>query len=343
MLERAAASIDEIPRERRDLAALTVCVRPETAAIVKERIHKFREELTELCDADTQGLGGLPVQRAVVPSLGRPRGRIYEMSLRGLHALALAVLAAWAAAVLSGCDSTGVGNPAQVDLAVTADPSDPPAADGGVGDDGGTSSGSGDISTLESAVVVVTEIRLLPCSGGLPAVFRGPFAVDLVAGTILPARPQPVTVDDPDICGLEAPLGEARHPAALAGKSVFFKGTRPDGVEFLLYASVQGTLRVRARGDLMHVPPGGAHWVWGMRPQHWVMKDELASAPTVLIAGKPMVVIDIDRLPLVYDAIRRRIGGLSALYLDRNANHLLDADERTDSNVIGDGTPQIDP
>jgi uncharacterized protein (TIGR02147 family) len=55
MLERAAAAIDEVPREERDLAALTVCISPATAALVKERIHKFREELTQLCDADTQG------------------------------------------------------------------------------------------------------------------------------------------------------------------------------------------------------------------------------------------------------------------------------------------------
>jgi uncharacterized protein (TIGR02147 family) len=55
MLERAAESIESVPRELRDLAALTVCVSPETAALVKQRIHKFRESLTELCDSDTQG------------------------------------------------------------------------------------------------------------------------------------------------------------------------------------------------------------------------------------------------------------------------------------------------
>jgi len=55
MLERAAGSIDTIPRELRDLAALTVCVSSQTAALVKQRIHQFREALTELCDADTQG------------------------------------------------------------------------------------------------------------------------------------------------------------------------------------------------------------------------------------------------------------------------------------------------
>ena len=55
MLERAAQSIDTVPRELRDLAALTVCVSSETAALVKQRIHQFREALTELCDTDAQG------------------------------------------------------------------------------------------------------------------------------------------------------------------------------------------------------------------------------------------------------------------------------------------------
>jgi uncharacterized protein (TIGR02147 family) len=55
MLERASASIETIPSSERDLAALTVCVGPATAALVKERIHKFREEMTQLCDADVKG------------------------------------------------------------------------------------------------------------------------------------------------------------------------------------------------------------------------------------------------------------------------------------------------
>lgn len=55
MLERAAQSIESVPRELRDLAALTVCVSPATIAQVKQRIHQFRESLTELCDADTAG------------------------------------------------------------------------------------------------------------------------------------------------------------------------------------------------------------------------------------------------------------------------------------------------
>jgi len=55
MLQRAAESIDDIPSKLRDLAALTVCVSAKTATEVKERIHQFREALTELCDAEPQG------------------------------------------------------------------------------------------------------------------------------------------------------------------------------------------------------------------------------------------------------------------------------------------------
>lgn len=55
MMERASESIDNVPRELRDLAALTVCITPGTAAQVKRRIHEFREALAELCDADAAG------------------------------------------------------------------------------------------------------------------------------------------------------------------------------------------------------------------------------------------------------------------------------------------------
>lgn len=55
MIERAAESLETVPSALRDLAALTVCISPATAARVKERIHQFREALTELCDSDTAG------------------------------------------------------------------------------------------------------------------------------------------------------------------------------------------------------------------------------------------------------------------------------------------------
>ena len=55
MLERAAAAIESVPAAERDLAALTVCVSARTVAAVKQRIHRLREELAELCDSDQAG------------------------------------------------------------------------------------------------------------------------------------------------------------------------------------------------------------------------------------------------------------------------------------------------
>ncbi len=52
MLERAAASIDEVPRELRDLSSLTVVVEQDTIGELKERVHEFRESLIERCERD---------------------------------------------------------------------------------------------------------------------------------------------------------------------------------------------------------------------------------------------------------------------------------------------------
>jgi uncharacterized protein (TIGR02147 family) len=52
MLERATESIDTVPSALRDLAALTVCISSNRIGEVKERIHQFRESITELCEND---------------------------------------------------------------------------------------------------------------------------------------------------------------------------------------------------------------------------------------------------------------------------------------------------
>ena len=52
MLERAAESITLIPRDYRDLAAMTVCISQETISELKKRVHRFREQLLDLCDRD---------------------------------------------------------------------------------------------------------------------------------------------------------------------------------------------------------------------------------------------------------------------------------------------------
>lgn len=55
MLERASAAIDLIPREEREISALTLCVSQEVLLDLKERIREFRRELLQLAE-----LGGAP-------------------------------------------------------------------------------------------------------------------------------------------------------------------------------------------------------------------------------------------------------------------------------------------
>jgi uncharacterized protein (TIGR02147 family) len=54
MIERAAGAVDTVPPEQRDISALTVCVRESSIADLKERIHRFREEMLERCDGEAE-------------------------------------------------------------------------------------------------------------------------------------------------------------------------------------------------------------------------------------------------------------------------------------------------
>lgn len=52
MLQRAADSIENVPREMRNINAVTVCINPERVSEIKERIQAFRETLINFCDRD---------------------------------------------------------------------------------------------------------------------------------------------------------------------------------------------------------------------------------------------------------------------------------------------------
>jgi uncharacterized protein (TIGR02147 family) len=53
MLERARESIELCDREFRDVSALTVCVNPDVVDQLKDRVHRFREEMLDLCDSSS--------------------------------------------------------------------------------------------------------------------------------------------------------------------------------------------------------------------------------------------------------------------------------------------------
>lgn len=48
MMERAAAALDVVPRDEREIAALTLCLSEAQVAELKQRVERFREELLQL-------------------------------------------------------------------------------------------------------------------------------------------------------------------------------------------------------------------------------------------------------------------------------------------------------
>ena len=54
MLERARGSIEGCPRDFRDVSALTVCVGARDVQALKDRIHRFRETMLDLCDSSPE-------------------------------------------------------------------------------------------------------------------------------------------------------------------------------------------------------------------------------------------------------------------------------------------------
>lgn len=50
----ASESIDLVAREKRDISAMTICISPEGAAKLKEKIQKFRKEIVEFISGDRE-------------------------------------------------------------------------------------------------------------------------------------------------------------------------------------------------------------------------------------------------------------------------------------------------
>ncbi len=52
MMEQAARALDDVPRDERDISALTLCVSERSFEQIKERIDSFRQELLQLAEID---------------------------------------------------------------------------------------------------------------------------------------------------------------------------------------------------------------------------------------------------------------------------------------------------
>jgi len=244
-----------------------------------------------------------------------------------------------AAALTLACNSTGVGNPpsaASVSMAIVADDEStaPPAADAGA--DTSLPHGS-----LRRALLVLGSVHWLPCDDAVsPVISEGPFIVDLVTGESRPQLPDAPTPAG-GFCGFDAPLSANAASAELAGRSLFFSGVRADGVPFLLFSNMRATLRARATDGESWGDGDNLELIWAMRPNRWASNAELDASSVTPWGTRRAVVIDVDRNPLLYAAIRSRLAGLSDVFLDRDRDGFLDGNER-EAPPIGTGLPETE-
>lgn len=246
------------------------------------------------------------------------------------------------ASLLTGCSSTGVGNPATgtLSLAIVGDELEEEATADAQADAEAPAVEPLPRSSLERAVLVIGSVRWLPCDEAADAITQpGPFIVDLLAGETRPPLPR-FEVPEGGLCGFEAPLAPARSSAEILGRSLWFSGTRADGVRFVLFADLRATLRGRATREQVW---GGAEdqtLLWAMRPRRWAAARELDDAEATTSEGRRTIVIDADRHPLLFAAIRTRLASQSALFFDRDGNGALDAEERSQGEI---GAATTDP
>jgi len=198
------------------------------------------------------------------------------------------------------------------------------------------------VPQVRHVLVAFGEMRFIPCDTSLgDVVAPGPFVVDLMTQKVDPELP-PVPFPPGGFCGIDAPLTTSAANAALLGRSILFSGLRADGTLFLLYAAMSGTLHMRPVSGVIWDTSNASRVIWALRPLRWLAPQELdAETSEPLGAVQRIIVIDVNRHPLLYTAIRSRIGGRATLHTDLNDNHQLDDTERTNA-LIGQGSPSLD-
>ncbi len=249
----------------------------------------------------------------------------------GTTALSLFIL------VTFGCTSTGVGNPGTASQALVitedselepgADEAEPQLAEG----------------QLTHAVLIFEQFRFVPCDAEEePSVLQGPFVVDLVTHSVTPELGT-FTVPESGLCGIDAVLGAAERPPRLVGRSILFQGVRSDGITFLFYTALSGTLKLRPLAGTSFAEADSHGLLWAFRPRRWLLPSELdAEQPEPLDDTPSVLVIDVDRHPALFQLVRSRLAARSTLHLDLNDNRELDEDERAGEALIGQGLGELD-
>jgi hypothetical protein len=108
----------------------------------------------------------------------------------------------------------------------------------------------------------------------------------------------------------------------------------------MLYAAMPGTLHMLpSAGVTSWNEKNASSVIWALRPHRWLAPQELDAETPEPFGNRQLILIDANRHPLLYAAIRNRIGARATLYTDVNRDGKLDDTER--QSLIGEGLPTL--
>lgn len=227
------------------------------------------------------------------------------------------------------CTGTEVGNPVDVDFTLYEeefDPDAPPAS----------ALRAAGLITITEAWLAIDRVRLrsaAACDGEAEREFEGPFFADLLA-------PGPL----PELSGLDIPDGEycrfevkwnafssgipAGVPPELESTSVLVKGSRGDGVPFVIRSGRDDELRLDAVDGAFGVAAGTSALLVGFSGPRLFSGVDLDAA---VVDGDGTIYIDGENNDPLLDAFDANIRAAADLFDDDDGDGELDFDERDEA------------
>jgi hypothetical protein len=237
-----------------------------------------------------------------------------------LYSLLVAIIASSSAALL-GCSGTSVGNPpsADVNLAVV-----------GTNDNSLVSSEANEVDVgsgirLEEAWVSLREIKLQTsgtCNEDDDGEYdvAGPFAAELVGGTIYPEIPSWTRLPGERYCEIRTKLrsAELAIPGAspdLEGSAVVIRGTRGDGAPFVARVALATNVRISAKKAPTFALEGAlSSFLLAFDFGSWLDAMLLDAA----VPEDGVIVIDAISNKEVEKSLRQRVPATARLFRDKN-------------------------
>lgn len=198
---------------------------------------------------------------------------------------------------------------------------------------------SGD--TIDEVWIAVERLRLTPgttCEeSNDPVQAEGPLVADLLAQGLVGIDPPEAMVKAGDYCRLQLDLHELQAderpsgaPADLVGAALLMRGTRADGVPFMVKTKTSVEFRLRAKDTAFHIE-GGVPFIIGFE-----LSSMVASLDLGTLTG-PSIVIDeatnTDRL----DAFNEALKTSPRLFVDEDEDGDLSSGESDDSKELAKG------